>query len=140
MDAEFLAQTFCLERGWREPNTLNALVRAGAEGVLAPEAARSLVQPPAATRGRDSATLELRGGAGLPDDPAPQYRVAVRCGFATTADFLDAVARYRREIRAVYQPSSAGAAGPPCAVKPRPPRRAMLTRPAAGLEWGEHTL
>jgi glutamine synthetase adenylyltransferase len=42
------------------------------------------------------------GETELPDDPAPQYRVAVRCGFATIEDFLAAVNRYRSNIRAVY--------------------------------------
>ena len=34
MDAEFIAQTFCLEQGLQEPNTLRALERAHATGWL----------------------------------------------------------------------------------------------------------
>ncbi len=33
MDAEFIAQTLCLEQGWQEANTLRALERGRAEGV-----------------------------------------------------------------------------------------------------------
>jgi len=38
----------------------------------------------------------------LPDEPAPFQRVAVRCGFATAAEFAKAVAEIREKIRAVY--------------------------------------
>jgi glutamine synthetase adenylyltransferase len=38
----------------------------------------------------------------LPDDPAPYYRVSVRCGFATPDDFRAALAAWRRAIREVY--------------------------------------
>ena len=34
MDAEFLAQAFCLDRGWQEANTLGALQRGGEAGLL----------------------------------------------------------------------------------------------------------
>ena len=34
MDAEFVAQTLCLDQGWQEPNTLRALERGGKQGVL----------------------------------------------------------------------------------------------------------
>ena len=39
----------------------------------------------------------------LPDDPAPYYRVAVRCGFETAEEFRKAVAEWRREIRKGYE-------------------------------------
>ena len=39
MDAEFIAQTLCLEHGWHEPNTLRALARARDTGALAAAAA-----------------------------------------------------------------------------------------------------
>ena len=32
----------------------------------------------------------------LPDDPAPDYRVSVRCGFATTEEFWNALAKWRK--------------------------------------------
>ena len=38
----------------------------------------------------------------LPDDPAPYYRVSVRCGFATPDAFREALANWRRAIRDVY--------------------------------------
>jgi glutamine synthetase adenylyltransferase len=38
----------------------------------------------------------------LPDDPAPYYRVSVRCGFATPEAFREALAAWRRAIREVY--------------------------------------
>lgn len=105
VDAEFLAQALCLERGWREPNTLRALLRAQAEGALPGDTAAALLE-----NYRRLCRVEgilrrwsYEGEAELPDDPAPQYRVAVRCGFATTEDFLAAVARYRRYIRAAYE-------------------------------------
>ena len=42
------------------------------------------------------------GETELPDDPAPLYRVAVRCGFTQAEDFLRAVTRYRQNIRRVF--------------------------------------
>jgi glutamine synthetase adenylyltransferase len=38
----------------------------------------------------------------LPVDPAPYYRVSVRCGFESPEAFRDAVGEYRRSIREVY--------------------------------------
>ena len=38
----------------------------------------------------------------LPDDPAPYYRVSVRCGFASSEDFGKALAKWRKAIREVY--------------------------------------
>jgi glutamine synthetase adenylyltransferase len=38
----------------------------------------------------------------LPGDPAPYYRVAVRCGFETAEEFREAVAKWRRGIREGY--------------------------------------
>jgi glutamine synthetase adenylyltransferase len=39
----------------------------------------------------------------LPDDPAPYYRVSVRCGFLKPKEFQKAMAKWRQAIRAVYQ-------------------------------------
>jgi len=39
----------------------------------------------------------------LPVDPAPYYRVSVRCGCATPEQFRAQLAAYRAAIRAVYQ-------------------------------------
>ena len=38
----------------------------------------------------------------LPDDPAPYYRVSVRCGFATPEAFRAALAKWRAAVREVY--------------------------------------
>ena len=38
----------------------------------------------------------------LPDDPAPFYRVSVRCGFATPEEFRPALAGWRQAMREVY--------------------------------------
>ncbi len=105
VDAEFLAQTFNLDHGWHEPNTLLALERARAAQWLAESDATQLIENYKRLR-RIEATLRrwsYEGEIELPDDPAPQYRVAVRCGFATAEDFLAAVARYRVQVREVYR-------------------------------------
>ena len=39
----------------------------------------------------------------LPVDDAPLYRVAVRCGWPTAAEFMKAIGDYRRNIRAAYE-------------------------------------
>jgi glutamate-ammonia-ligase adenylyltransferase len=123
MDAEFIAQTLCLEKGWQEANTLRALERARdavgvqpsgcvpAKGTLKRE-----LQP--LTRGDFEKLLEnyrklrrvegilrrwsYEGETVLPDDPAPYYRVSVRCGFATPEEFGKALAKWRKAIREVY--------------------------------------
>lgn len=104
VDAEFLAQALCLEHGWWEPNTLQALERARTAGALPAEAAEALLENYRRLRRVEGILRRwsYEGEAELPDDPAPQYRVAVRCGFATREDFLMAVARYRRAIREAY--------------------------------------
>ncbi|MCX8107701.1 MAG: hypothetical protein N3G20_02740, partial [Verrucomicrobiae bacterium] len=104
MDAEFIAQTLTLEHGWHEPNTLRALQIARNEGALAPADADLLIENFRKLR-RIACVLRrwsYEGETELPDDPAPMYRVAVRCGFVRAEDFLQAVARYRQNIRAVY--------------------------------------
>jgi glutamate-ammonia-ligase adenylyltransferase len=105
MDAEFIAQALGLAHHWQEPNTLRALLRAREEGVL-PEATANLLIDNYRKLRRVEAILRRWSYAGettLPDDPAPLYRVAVRCGFTHAAGFMSAVARYRRNLRQVYQ-------------------------------------
>ena len=104
MDAEFLAQYFCLANGWREPNTLQALRRARDAGALPAADGQSLLDNYGALR-RIEAILRRWSFAGetlLPDDPAPYLRVAVRCGFADASDFAQSLTRIRAAIRAVY--------------------------------------
>jgi glutamate-ammonia-ligase adenylyltransferase len=102
MDAEFIAQALCLDNGWQEANTLRALERGRAEGAL-PEADKFIENY------RQLRRLEgilrrwsYEGETVLPDDPAPYYRVSVRCGFATPDAFREALAVWRRAIREVY--------------------------------------
>jgi glutamate-ammonia-ligase adenylyltransferase len=105
MDAEFIAQVCCLARGWQEPNTLKALIRAKAEGVIAVAEAESLIENYRWLRRVEGILRRwsYEGETELPDDPAPMYRVAIRCGFTNAEDFLRAVARYREHIRRVYR-------------------------------------
>lgn len=105
MDAEFIAQTICLDQGWHEPNTLKALLRARAAGVMAEADAATLIEN-YRRLWRIECVLRrwsYEGESVLPDDPAAQYRVAVRCGFPNAATFLEAVSAYRRAVRSVYQ-------------------------------------
>ena len=104
IDAEFIAQTICLEHGWREPNTLRALERARAEKALSIADAKKLIDNYRALR-RIEAILRrwsYEGETVLPVDPAPFYRVSVRCGFDTPEEFRKTVASYRKAIREVY--------------------------------------
>jgi len=105
IDAEFIAQTLALEHGWAEPNTLRALQRAEREGALNQADAARLIENYRKLR-RVEAILRRWSYAGetvLPDDPAPLYRVSVRCGFVSADEFMRAVGEWRRNIRAVYQ-------------------------------------
>ena len=102
MDAEFIAQTLCLQNGWHEANTLQALERGRDEGLL-PDAGKLL----GAYRHLRRVEGILRrwsyeGEIVLPDDPAPYYRVSVRCGFATPDGFRKELAKWRKAIREVY--------------------------------------
>jgi glutamate-ammonia-ligase adenylyltransferase len=124
MDAEFIAQTLCLENGWQEANTLRALERArdavGVQpsGCVPPKGTlKRELQP--LTRGDFEKLLEnyrhlrrvegilrrwsYEGETVLPDDPEPFYRVAVRCGLATPEEFGKALAKWRKAIREVYR-------------------------------------
>lgn len=104
MDAEFIAQTLSMEHGWHEANTLRALERARHTGVLLPELATQLIDNYRHLRRIEGILRRwsFEGETELPADPAPFYRVAVRCGFASPEEFRKAVAAYRRAIREVY--------------------------------------
>jgi glutamate-ammonia-ligase adenylyltransferase len=103
MDAEFIAQVLCLENGWHEPNTLRALERGRDAGFLPDagkllEAYRHLRRVEGILR-----RWSYEGEIVLPDDPAPYYRVSVRCGFTTPKEFKNALAKWRKAIRDVYK-------------------------------------
>jgi [glutamine synthetase] adenylyltransferase / [glutamine synthetase]-adenylyl-L-tyrosine phosphorylase len=103
MDAEFIAQTLCLENGWHEPNTLQALERGRDAGVL-PDADKLLENYRALRRVEGILRRwSYEGEIVLPDDPAPYYRVSVRCGFATPEESRNALAEWRKAIRKVYE-------------------------------------
>jgi glutamate-ammonia-ligase adenylyltransferase len=104
MDAEFVAQALCLQHGWHEPNTLRALERAREAAVIPRAEAELLIENYRRLRRVESILRRwsYEGETELPDDPAPLYRVAVRCGFTQAEDFLRAVTRYRQNIRRVF--------------------------------------
>jgi len=105
IDAEFIAQMFCLERGWHEPNALAALQRTEREGALSKNDATTLIDNYRRLR-RIEAILRRWSYAGetvLPDDPAPLYRVAIRCGFRCADEFMAALGEWRRGIREIYR-------------------------------------
>lgn len=104
VDAEFIAQTLCLANGWHEANTLRALRLAQENQVLDARDAASLIDNYRNLR-RVEGILRRWSYAGetvLPDDPAPLYRVSIRCGFPNADEFMKAVTAYRDAIRAVY--------------------------------------
>ena len=102
MDAEFIAQTLCLGHGWQEPNTLRALEKGLQEGVL-PEPER-LIHNYRQLRRVEGILRRWshEGETVLPHEPAPYYRVSVRCGFGSPEEFREAVRGYRRAVREVY--------------------------------------
>jgi glutamate-ammonia-ligase adenylyltransferase len=104
MDAEFLAQAFCLARGWQEANSLSALRRGGEEGVLERGDAESLLRNYGALRRIEGILRRwsYEGEVLLPDDEPAQYRVAVRCGFTGVEEFMQSLEATRAAIRAVY--------------------------------------
>ena len=104
MDAEFIAQTFCLAYGWQEPNTLRALVRARDSGALPRADADAVIENYRQLRRVEGILRRwsYEGETLLPDEDAPYYRVSVRCGFGTPEEFRRALAKYRQSIRAIY--------------------------------------
>lgn len=105
IDAEFIAQALCLSNGWHEPNTLRTLLQAREKGALPKPSADLLIDNYRQLR-RVEAILRRWSYVGetvLPDDPAPLYRVAVRCGFTNADSFIAAVGEFRAAIRRVYR-------------------------------------
>ncbi|MCF7707390.1 MAG: bifunctional [glutamate--ammonia ligase]-adenylyl-L-tyrosine phosphorylase/[glutamate--ammonia-ligase] adenylyltransferase [Verrucomicrobia bacterium] len=104
MDAEFIAQTLCMETGAHEPNTIRSVINARDHGLLEQTDADSLVANYRSLRRIEGILRRWSyvGESVLPDDLAPFYRVAVRCGFKNPDTFLDHVNSCRTEIRRVY--------------------------------------
>lgn len=104
IDAEFLAQAVCLDRGWHEPNTFRVLERIQEEGVLPTGPATDLLDSYRRLRRVEGILRRwsYEGEILLPDDPAPLYRVAVRCGYRDAAAFLKDLALWRSRMRAVF--------------------------------------
>jgi glutamine synthetase adenylyltransferase len=104
IDAEFIAQTLCLEEGWQEPNTLRALARSAETQAIEPQDRDALVQNYRKLRRIEGILRRwsFEGETLLPDDPAPLYRVSVRCGYRNSDEFMQAVAGCRAELRRVY--------------------------------------
>jgi glutamate-ammonia-ligase adenylyltransferase len=103
MDAEFIAQTLCLENGWQEANTMRALER-GRDARVLPEAGK-LIENYRQLRRLEGILRRwsYEGETVLPDESEPYYRVSVRSGFATPEQFRDALAGWRKGIREVYE-------------------------------------
>ncbi|HSU57198.1 MAG TPA: hypothetical protein VLT36_24370 [Candidatus Dormibacteraeota bacterium] len=102
MDAEFVAQTLCLENGWHEPNTMRALElgresRRLTDPEMLIENYRSLRRVEGILR-----RWSYEGETVLPDDPEPFYRVSIRCGFDGAEAFRQELERWRKIIRQVY--------------------------------------
>lgn len=104
MDAEFIAQTFCLAHGWQEPNSLQALQRAHEARLLKGGDASKLIENYRQLRRVEGILRRwsFEGETVLPAEEAPFYRVSVRCGFATPEAFRNTIAAWRRGIRAIY--------------------------------------
>jgi glutamate-ammonia-ligase adenylyltransferase len=125
IDAEFIAQAFCLERGWQEANTLRALERIREEGALPrPEAAR-LLDSYRNLRRVESILRRwsFEGEAVLPFDPAPYY-ASVSVRLSKPEAFREAVAAYRRDLRRSIRKCS------------RPRRRVILRGDEATRSFG----
>ena len=104
MDAEFLAQALCLAHGWQEANTMRALRRGVEAGALPAADGAALLTSYGQLRRMEGRLRRwsFEGETLLPEDEPAQYRVAVRCGFASAGEFMRAVGEARRVLRAVY--------------------------------------
>lgn len=102
MDAEFIAQALCLEHGWREPNTLRALERARQSRIL--PGVEKLIEQYRFLRRVEGILRRwsYEGEVLLPADPAPFYRVSIRCGFSDPEEFRQALKKCRHDMREVY--------------------------------------
>ncbi len=116
MDAEFVAQSVCLERGFHEPNTLRALQAAREKKWLARTIADPLAENYRFLRRVEGILRRWSfvGESVLPGDIASQKRVAIRCGFEDAESFLREMDGCRLKMRAAFEgyfalPESKGA-------------------------------
>src|SRR5262249_25957694 len=112
MDAEFVAQALAMADAWQESNTLRALERGRETGALAE--ATKLIENYRRLRRVEGVLRRwsYEGETVLPDDPAPFYRVSVRCGFKSPEAFRQAINTWRSAIREVYSQFFAPTLGP----------------------------
>ncbi len=104
IDAEFLAQTWCLEHGWHEPNTEKALLRGKDEKVLPPDHISRLLTGYYRLQNveRILRRWSYQSESELPKDEAPLERVSWRCGFERSAQFLKSFASWKEDLRSVF--------------------------------------
>ncbi len=104
LDGEILARAASLAHGWDEPNTMRALRRAAKEGVLPAEDATAIWNSYAELRRIESVLCRwsFQGERVLPLDEPAQYRVAVRCGFSSVAEFMKSLKETRAALRSAY--------------------------------------
>jgi glutamate-ammonia-ligase adenylyltransferase len=104
MDAEFMAQALCLARGWQEANTMKALRRGGEAGAWPAEEAGALLANYGKLRRIEGILRRwsFEGETLLPDDEPARQRVAVRCGFASAGEFMQALNEIRAALRMAY--------------------------------------
>jgi glutamate-ammonia-ligase adenylyltransferase len=105
IDAQFLAQTFCLAGGWQQPNTLKALQQACDSGALAPADGETLSDNYRKLRRIEGVLRRwsFQAEALLPDEPAALNRVAVRCGFDSAEQFMTSVGQIRAAIGGIFE-------------------------------------
>jgi [glutamine synthetase] adenylyltransferase / [glutamine synthetase]-adenylyl-L-tyrosine phosphorylase len=105
IDAQFLAQTFCLAGGWQEPSTLKALQQACDSGALPRADGDSLSDNYRKLRRIEGVLRRwsFQGETLLPDEPAALNRVAVRCGFDSGPEFMKRIGEIRAAIVGVFE-------------------------------------
>ena len=104
MDVEFLAQMLNMEYGWFQPNTRKALRLAASQDYLNGDDAQTLIENFDNLMYLEKVLRRwsYEGESVLPDTDAPLLRVAIRCGFNNIEAFLNAVRKWRTDIREVY--------------------------------------
>ena len=104
MDVEFLVQMLNMEYGWFQPNTRKALRLAASQDYLSSSDVQTLIENFDNLMYLEKVLRRwsYEGESVLPDTDAPLLRVAIRCGFNNIEAFLNAVRKWRTDIREVY--------------------------------------